>query len=591
MCGISGIISKNQIIKSELLNSVEVLAHRGPDGNGTYISTNEKVGFGHSRLSFIELSDMGKQPFSNEDGSLVITFNGEIYNYKDLKKELESKGIIFQTKTDTEVILQSYAFWGTEMLSKLKGMFAFAIYDEQKKTILMARDRFGIKPLFYTSQNDSFAFGSEIKALLAFSGVKKEIRKESVARFLANRYIPTPFTIWENILQLPPAHYLVMSTETLAIETKAYWKLRFDNQTEDKKKIEEELKGLLKNSIQQHLISDVQVGSFLSGGMDSSLLVLMMKELHYSPIDTFTIGFENWEQSEHFYARKVAKHLDIGLSEQVEESFTLDSVQKLMVYYDNPIADISILPTYSVSRLARTKVKAVLSGEGADECFGGYWWQQPKNFKFKNFLEKWKAKLFGVQFQHIKDHYIEANSMGLFDAKELKKAFTDKWKDAVPKDPFDHINQFQRKGISTLKQIQYLDLNLFMPELVLAKIDRATMANSLEARVPFLDHELVEKVFSLKEEIYFDENTQKKVIRNILKDKVPAEVYDRKKQGFVGPDKFYENFNVYQEKLMNGRLVRESVIKSSYIQSLIDNKDHWRLWKLFVLENWWEVWV
>lgn len=591
MCGISGIISKNQINKSELIQSVEVLAHRGPDGNGSYTSPNKQIGFGHSRLSFIELSDFGRQPFCNEDESIIITFNGEVYNFEALKEELEKEGIAFKTKTDTEVILQAYAFWGKSMLSKLKGMFAFAILDVKRKKVFMARDRFGIKPFYYTCQNEAFVFGSEIKALLRFSTVKKEVRRESVACFLANRYVPSPYTIWENIKQLPPAHFLELDTETLAIKIESYWKLGFNQSHGNQEVIEQEIKSIFQNSVQQHLISDVQVGSFLSGGMDSSLLVLTMKELDYKPIDAFTIGFENWEQSEHFYARKVAEHLDIALSEEVEESFTLDSVQKLMVFYDNPIADISILPTYSVSKLARTKVKAVLSGEGADECFGGYWWQQPQNFKFKNTLEKWKARFLGVSFQQIKNHYIEANSMGLFDSHELKKAFTEEWQSAIPIDPFAHLNQFERKGISTLKQIQYLDLNLFMPELVLAKIDRATMANSLEARVPFLDHELVEKVFSLKEEIYFDRNIQKKVLRNMLKDNVPAEVYDRKKQGFVGPDQFYENFKVYQEKLMSGRLVREDIINSNYIQTLIDTKDHWRLWKLFVLDNWWEVWV
>ena len=591
MCGISGIISKSQISESELLQSVSVLEHRGPDGNGTYISKNKHVGFGHNRLSFIELSEIGKQPFTNQDESLIITFNGEIYNFLELKQELESKGVRFQTKTDTEVILQAYAFWGTEMLSKLKGMFAFAIHDVNKKVIFIARDRFGIKPLYYTCQNNSFVFGSEIKALLCFSAVKKEIRKESVACFLANRYVPSPFTIWENTFQLPAAHYLILNTETLDFEKKKYWDLAFDQKTGKREEIELEIKEIFQNSVRQHLVSDVQVGSFLSGGMDSSLLVLTMKELKYKPIDAFTIGFENWSESEHFYAQKVADRLDINLTEQVEDSFTLESVKKLMVYYDNPIADISILPTYSVSRLARTKVKAVLSGEGADECFGGYWWQQPQNFKFKNTLEKWKARFFGISFQQIKTHYVEANSMGLFDNTELQKAFTESWQDSIPADPFEHMNQFERKGISTLKQIQYLDLNLFMPELVLTKIDRATMANSLEARVPFLDHELVEKVFSLKEEIYFDEQTQKKVLKNMLKGKVHKEVYERKKQGFVGPDQFYKNFSVYQEKLLNGQLVLQNIIKYSYIQNLIATKDHWRLWKIFVLENWWEEWM
>lgn len=591
MCGITGYITLKSEIKQSVIESMtDTLMHRGPDGKGTYISKNGHFALGHRRLSFLDLSDHGQQPMKSGSDSIFITFNGEIYNYLELKKEL-SVDYNFINNTDTEVILAGYKMWGTDVVNHLKGMFAFAILDEEKHQLFLARDRFGIKPLYYTLQNDAFVFGSEIKALLACPLVEKKIRKESVATFLANRYIPTPYTIWENIQQLPPSHFLVVNTETLDIKTQSYWQLEFDQQTGNQTEIEEELNRLIQNSIRQHLISDVQVGSFLSGGMDSSLLVLKMKELNYKPIDAFTIGFKNWNQSEHFYARKVANYLEINLTEQLEDSFTLDSVRNLMIHYDNPIADISILPTFSVSRLARTKVKAVLSGEGADECFVGYWWQQPANFKFKNRLEKWKASLFGIQFQHIKDHYIKANSMGLFDEQELKKAFTSDWQDSIPTDPFEHMNQFQREGISTLKQIQYLDLKLFMPELVLAKIDRATMANSLEARVPFLDHELVEKVFSLKEEVYFDEHIQKKIIRNNLEGKVPSEIYDRKKQGFVGPDQFYENFDVYQEKLVNGRLVQENIIKSSYIHGLIASKDQWRLWKLFVLENWWEVWM
>lgn len=591
MCGITGYITpKNEIQQSVIESMTDTLAHRGPDGKGSYISENGHFVLGHRRLSFLDLSDHGQQPMKSGSDAISITFNGEIYNYLELKKEL-SISYNFKTNTDTEVILAGYKYWGTDVVNHLKGMFAFAILDEEKQQLFLARDRFGIKPLYYTLQNDAFVFGSEIKALLACPLVEKEVKRESVATFLANRYVPTPYTIWENIMQLPPANFLVVNTKTLDLKIETYWELEFDQQTGNQAEIEAEINGLIQNSIRQHLISDVQVGSFLSGGMDSSLLVLKMKELNYKPIDAFTIGFKNWSQSEHLYARKVADHLEINLSEQLEDSFTLDSVRDLMVHYDNPIADISILPTFSVSRLARTKVKAVLSGEGADECFVGYWWQQSANFKFKNRLEKWNKMLFGIQFQHIKDHYIEANSMGLFDEQELKKAFTPEWQEAIPADPFEHMNQFQRAGISTLKQIQYLDLKLFMPELVLAKIDRATMANSLEARVPFLDHELVEKVFSLKEDVYFDEHIQKKIIRNNLEGKVPSEIYNRKKQGFVGPDHFYKNFDVYQEKLINGRLVQEKIIKSSYIHSLIAKKDQWRLWKLFVLENWWEVWM
>lgn len=589
MCGITGYITlKSKIQQSVIESMTDTLAHRGPDGKGSYISENGHFALGHRRLSFLDLSDHGQQPMKSESDATFITFNGEIYNYLELKEEL-SISYNFKTNTDTEVILAGYKYWGTDVVNHLKGMFSFAILDEEKQQLFLARDRFGIKPLYYTIQNDTFVFGSEIKAILAYPLVEKNVRRESVATFLANRYVPTPYTIWEDIMQLPPANFLVVNTKTLDLKLHTYWQLEFDQQAGNQAEIE--INELIQNSIRQHLISDVQVGSFLSGGMDSSLLVLKMKELNYKPIDAFTIGFKNWSQSEHFYARKVADRLEINLSEQLEDSFTLDSVRDLMVHYDNPIADISILPTFSVSRLARTKVKAVLSGEGADECFVGYWWQQPANFKFKSSIEKWKTKFFGVQFQHIKEHYILANSMGLFDEQELRKAFTSEWQEAIPADPFEHMNQFQQTGISTLKQIQYLDLKLFMPELVLAKIDRATMANSLEARVPFLDHELVEKVFSLKEDVYFDEHIQKKIIRNNLEGQVPPEIYNRKKQGFVGPDHFYENFEVYQEKLINGRLVQEKIIKSSYIHGLIAKKDQWRLWKLFVLENWWEVWM
>ncbi len=590
MCGITGIISKQNISEIELCKAVEVLKHRGPDGNGVFISSNSRVGLGHSRLAFLDTSKNANQPFSNENQSLVISFNGEIYNFLELRSELESNGFFFKTNSDTEVLLQSYAFWGTEMLSKLKGMFAFAIFDVTKKQVFLARDRFGIKPLYYGFFENSFVFGSEIKAMFAFSTVKKNIRKESVATFLANRYIPSPNTIWEGIFQLPAATSLLLNSENLAHELNQYWTLKIDQKQGEIKLVETQVKELISNSIQQHLRSDVQIGSFLSGGMDSSLLVLAMKESGYEPVEAFSLGFKDWDNSEHIYARQVANTLGIDLHEKLESSTPMDHVNQLMYYYDNPIADISIVPTFIISKLASSKLKAVLSGEGADECFGGYWWQKPQNFIFKNKFQERKAKLFGTNFKQIKNHYINASSMGLFDAKELKEAFTDAWQDAIPKDPFEHIDKFQKKSVSTLKQIQFLDLNLFMTELVLTKIDRASMANSLEARVPFLDHELVEKLFSMDETLYFDEKIQKKMIRAFLEGKVPETIYTRNKQGFVGPDSSYESSSIYQEKLISGRLVKDGVINSSYIEKLLEAQDYWRLWKLFVLENWWQIW-
>lgn len=590
MSGISGVISKNAIKESTLNCSIQTLTHRGPKDYGVFKAPNQKVGLTHREKPFLELSVSEKQPLSLTDKGLTISLNGVVYNAEEIRKNLIDLGFEFQSKTDAEVILQGYACWGVDILQHLKGMYAFAIYDAKEEVVFLGRDRFGIKPLYYAQFNENFVFGSEIKALFSFSEVKKNIRKESVAAFLANRYVPSPYTIWEDIYQLPPAHYLLLDVNTLEIKTEKYWDLGITEWEGNEIEEIEKIKKLLQNSVEQHLKGNVEVGSFLSGGMDSSLLVLMMKELGQDPIHAFTIGFENWENSEHFYARKVAEQLGINLSEQLEDSFTLDAVRHLMYFYDNPIADISILPTHAVSKLASSKVNIVLSGEGADECFGGYWWHQPQSFKFKNRFQKWKSKFMGVNFQQIKNHYIEANSMGLFDVDELKQAFTEEWQSAVPDDPFEHMDKYYRPGISILKQIQYLDLNLFMPELILPKVERASQAHALETRAPFLDHELVEKIFSLKEALYFNKNTQKKILRSFLKNKVPAEVYDRKKQGFVGPDKFYENIPVYKEKLIQGRLVTEGVIRLSYIEKLIASRDHWRLWKLFVLENWWEVW-
>lgn len=590
MCGITGIISNQLIDKQALEQSVSVLKHRGPDGNGVFVSTNGCVGFGHSRLAFLDVSAEANQPLSTTNGHLTITFNGEIYNFLELRVELQSLGYKFVTRSDTEVLLTAYECWGTEMLSKLKGMFAFAIYDSINKHVFLARDRFGIKPLYYGVFGTSFVFGSEIKALFPFSDVKKKIRRQSVATFLANRYVPSPHTIWEGIFQLPAATSLYLNCETFEQEISQYWKLNIRNDLGNIQQTEKEIKNLILNSISQHLRSDVQVGSFLSGGMDSSLLVVGMKELNYDPIEAFSLGFDGWSDSEHFHARDVSVALGITLHEKLEGASSLDIVDNLMYFYDNPIADISIVPTFSISKLASLHVKAVLSGEGADECFAGYWWQKPERFLFKNKFQQYKAKFFGTSFEQIKGHYIQAASMGMFDSSELENAFTEEWKTAIPSDPFGHLDKFYKRGISTLKQVQFLDLNLFMTELVLAKIDRATMANSLEARVPFLDHELVEKLFSLDEKLYFDEKIQKKMIRSFLEKKVPSTVYNRNKQGFVGPNSFYENEATYREKLVDGRLVNDGVIKSSYIDKLLQTNDYWRLWKLYVLECWWRVW-
>jgi asparagine synthase (glutamine-hydrolysing) len=591
MCGITGIsLYKEQVNEPLLKKATALLHHRGPDSSNIHISNNRKTGFGHTRLSFIDLSDAGSQPMSNPENSTTVVLNGEIYNYLELRKELTELGYTFITKTDTEVLIHGFGAWGKDLPKKLEGMFAFAIYDEVNAQLFLARDRFGIKPLYYYKSNDQFIFGSEVKSILALDPTLKKIRPESISLFLANRYVPTPFTIWQDIYKLKPGSYVSLDLNSFKTEENPYWELKIGEEKISEEDAYEKFRTSLIRSVENHLRSDVPIGSFLSGGLDSSTLVyIMQKELGYST-KAFSIGFENWEQSEDQYAKIVADKVGANLFTSKPDRLDLNSVEKLMWHYDDPIADISIIPTFEVSSLARQQVKAVVSGEGADEALGGYWWHQPESFTRKTYFQK----IFSggaPNFKKIKKHYIHAMSMGLFDHSELKDALTNQFAHSIPADPFQHFNSFEIEGSTQLKQLQYLDLNTFMPELILNKVDRASMAHSLEVRVPFLQHQLVEDLFNLPQHVYFKKGEQKPFLKKLLKDKVPAEVLNRPKQGFVGPDKYYMEMELYKNALVNGRLVVDGVIKSSYIESKLQQKDHWRLWKLFVLENWWKNWM
>lgn len=590
MCGFTVIIKNEPLSTHELVNQQFILNHRGPDATGIYLSKNKKIGFIHNRLSFLDLSSDGNQPFLSDDERFVIVFNGEIYNYKNLKSELQLQGIEFRTNTDTEVILKGYIKQGASFINKLEGMFSFVVYNQETSKLIAVRDRFGIKPLYYYISSNVIVFSSEIKGILASIRPKRlSVRKESIALFLANRYVPTPFTIWEDVFKLEPAHFLELDSE-LNKKKSEYWRLELDNKRvkfSDLSKLTDEM---LIESVNSHLISDVQIGGFLSGGYDSSALALYASRTS-SSYPTFSIGFSNWDESEDKYAKIVANHLNLDLSTELSPKIELDNVGFLMNHYDDPIADISILPTFQVSKLAAQNVKAVLSGEGADEIFGGYWWNKNESFYYSSPFNRLKNYVFGKSFDDIKTHYIFAMSMGLFDFKELNKALLGEFKKSIPRDPFEHFDKFEVKGISTIKQLQILDIKTFMYELVLQKIDRASMANSLEVRVPFLDHKLVDLYMSLSPDSFMKKGLQKPVLRELLKGKLPNQILERKKQGFVGPDSFYMDISHYKSVLIPGRLIKDGVISPLYLNEKLDKKDHWRLWKLFVLELWWQKWM
>lgn len=589
MCGITGYIDiHNRISPSVIQQMTDTLMHRGPDGGDTYISENGHYALGHRRLSFLDLSEQGKQPMKDNSEKVIITFNGEIYNFPELKKEL-SDSYEFKTSTDTEVILAGYRKWGIDVVNHLKGMFAFALLDEEKQQLYFVRDRFGIKPLYYVFQNDQLLFASELKAIHAANIIQKEMDFSSFADYFVYRYIPSPKTIWKHIHKLPPAHYATVDLQTLNCKLVEYWTIPVDNQQQSDQQMIEQVGSILQESVRQHMYADVPVGSFLSGGYDSSTLVAYMDQLGQKPA-TFSIGFSKWEKSEDHFAKIVANHLNVPNESVVADETSLRLVDRMAVVYDEPIADISIVPTYMVSQLARSRVKAVLSGEGADELFGGYTWQHDFfNQQYpSSVLDKLKRKLFK---NDPVNYYANAMAMGWFDREELKKMLHPDLHQYIPEDVHWFYRQHFKKEVSPLKSIQYMDVKCFMGELVLTKIDRASMANSLEVRVPFLDHRLFEYIFSLNEQAYFKKEQTKYLLYKNIEKQLPQEILERKKQGFVGPDSYYMDLNWYKDQLKNSKLVALNIVNQQYIDDLFTESYNWKLWKLLIMEKWVQQWV
>jgi asparagine synthase (glutamine-hydrolysing) len=587
MCGIAGYINLKEKISQSLINQMtDSLAHRGPDGEGTFISRDKHIAFGHRRLSFLDLSEQGKQPMKDNSGKIVITLNGEIYNFLQLKEELRND-YDFKTNTDTEVILAGYQKWGIEVVNKLKGMFAFALLDEEKQKLFLVRDRFGIKPLYYTIQDSKLLFASELKAIHSIGVVKREIDFSAFSDYFVYRYIPSPKTIWKNIQKLPPAYYAEIDTFCLDVQYTEYWKLESENNLVNNSV--EKVNEILHDSVKQHIYADVPIGAFLSGGYDSSALVYYMNQLNQKP-NTFSIGFSKWEKSEDQFAKIVANHLEVLNESVIADEHSLDLVDIMPNVYDEPIADISIVPTYMVSKLARSRVKAVVSGEGADEIFGGYTWQND----FYN--KSYPSSLFGKLKQKLNPadpvaFYAQAMAMGWFDKEELQKMLHPDLHQHIPQDVHWFYRQNFQSELTPLKSIQMMDMKCFMGELVLTKVDRASMANSLEVRVPFLDHELFEYVFKQDEKEYFKKNQTKYLLYKNIEYQLPKEILDRKKQGFVGPDAYYMNIDWYKNQLKNSKLVELKMINQKYIDDLLKETYSWKLWKILIMEKWFQKWI
>jgi asparagine synthase (glutamine-hydrolysing) len=546
MCGILGGNNK----RWDYLNGIKSMHHRGPDGSRVCNFLGLTMAF--TRLSVIDLSENGMQPMISDDGNVAIVFNGEIYGYQYLREKLIKKGYNFHSTTDTEVILNAYLEWGKQFVNKIDGMFAIAIYDKREMVVRLYRDRFGIKPLYYYSCGKDFGFSSELKGITSMCrNARFEIDNTAIYDYLTYSYIPEPKTMYQHVFKLEPAHYLEYDLEKRHISKKSlYWRLDINNTCEKKRDTEElknKLRNLIGNSVRMQMIADVPVGTFLSGGIDSSVVTYEAHNLNHK-IETFTIGFSDRKYDESKYAESVADKCGILMN---KETFNRDIFKKyynnIREWYDEPFADMSAFPTYLVSKIAREKAIVVLTGDGGDEVFGGYprFSQLVKkdNEGYDNLLISKLVKLISI-YKDIKDLYLYMDDLGFLnstyseplsiDDKTLRKKF------GISKD-YDrlwHMRKHYIKDLPPITRAQYLDLKTYLPGEVLTKVDRVSMAVSLETRVPLLAREIVEFSFGLSQEDRCPNGVLKGLLKETYVDVLGREITYRSKQGFNMPREY-----------------------------------------------------
>ena len=564
MCGITGLMHMHErkpLDDALLRKMTDRLTHRGPDASGYHF--DEGFGFGHRRLSIIDL-DSGQQPMRSADQRFVLTFNGEIYNYQELRDELIRCGRSFATESDTEVLLQAWQQWGEDCLPRLNGMFAFGIFDTVEQTLFLARDAIGIKPLYYAPMGDGWlSFGSELKALQCCPSLSRTIDICAVEEYFTFGYIPDPRTIYSGVFKLPPAHYLKIERgKRQLVEPVRYWQLHFrDEQTASLADLEAELLERLDAAVRSQMVSDVPLGAFLSGGVDSSAVVASMAQVSAEPVSTCSIGFREAQYDESAYAAMVANRYNTRHDSRIVDSDDFALARRLIELYDEPYADSSALPTYRVCELARNKVTVALSGDGGDESYAGYTryrWHMNEE-KVRSVLPQqlrgpvfgwlgrhypkldWAPKVFRAKttfeslgmapetaYLHSVSMFPETLRARLFSAELVRDL-----------DGYSAKEVFHRHAADgpddALSKIQYLDFQTYLPGDILTKVDRASMAHSLEVRVPILDHTLVEWAASVPREFRIKDGEGKYLLKRALRERLPADLLYRKKKGFTVP--------------------------------------------------------
>jgi asparagine synthase (glutamine-hydrolysing) len=587
MCGISGIVlSKGKCDEFQLMNSINTIRYRGPDGVGVKLLANDSVGLAHRRLSIIDLSEAGHQPMCNEDGSIWITFNGEIYNYKLLKQKLVANGHCFKSHSDTEVLIHGYEEWGEELLSKIEGMFALAIWDENKNQLLLARDRLGIKPLYYYKDESSFIFASELKAMYPFHQFKRDLNYKALIDYLHFYVIPAPATIWNNTYKLKPGTYLTINLSG-EIEQTSYWSIKPGNTIVDEQRAIENTNDLVTKSVQSHLESDVPIGLFLSSGYDSTTLLAYLKEYRES-VNTFSIGFKDSLKSEHKEASWIAEHFSTSHHELVLDEQFLNVTEDLFNYYDEPYAVSSMVSYYYVSKLASSYNKVVFAGDGGDEVFGGYKWYREINKDFIN--RSWWRKIFLSSTNQLKDYYQKAyfKYMGT-DLEWVNSILSPDAQVYYPANPmacFDLPDEYWH--LNPVKVFQLLDYKFFVPDVALPRSDRSSMATSLEVRVPMLDHNLVDYTMDLDVNVYFKPDVKKYLLFENMKNRVPNRVLELPKKGFGNPlDNFFKQRVRISDEIKNSKLFSQVGV---FVQIDFERLNKKQLWLLYCLSIWYAKW-
>lgn len=627
MCGICGKISINnrEVVDARLIHKMtEVLKHRGPDDEGIYINGN--VGIGHRRLSIIDLSKDARQPMSNEDKSIWIVCNGEIYNFQELRKVLEKKGHIFCSRSDTEVIIHLYEELGTDCVEKLRGMFAFCIWDEKRKRLFLARDRIGQKPLNYAIKNGNIIFASEIKSILQDPEISREVDINALDSYLTYQYVPAPETMFSGINKLPPAHFLVWENGKIKIER--YWNLNFQNKinmAEDE--FCQRILDLLTEATKIRLVSDVPLGVFLSGGIDSSAIVALMSKLSSHPVKTFSIGFEEETFNELKYARKVAKIFATDHHEYIVKPEALNILPKIIWHFNEPFADSSCIPTYYLSKMTRQEVTVALNGDGGDETFAGYERYVankianiynlipqsirknlfsfitavlPESTRRKDFIKRFK------RFAKANDSSRErryARWMSIFDDDLKSNLYSEKLKNRLKGiDSWNYLLDVYRQSDANnfIDATLFVDIMTYLPGDLLVKIDISSMANSLETRSPFLDHKLMEFAASIPSNLKLKGWTTKYLLKKALTKILPKDILNRRKAGFGVPigTWFRQELKDYAyDILLSEKSLKRGYFKKEAIKRILDEHtkgkiDHGaRIWSLINFELWHQMFI